>query len=521
MDSDLLDGLNASSTLPVPTDKSSIVARDSVGSFSANLITGTVTNANTLNGANANGFISRIGTDLHSSRVVTGSGNDITVANGDGVSGNPTISAGTNLSRRDATNTYTLPQNFALITANALSNDGNSNLFTGVNNLSPTSTDGFVYVPMITGVPTGIPTTNVGRSPIVWDASNNRMWTYSGGAWNSIGLSATDIQNAGFKNKIIGGDFTLNPWQRGTSLPSLGVAAYLADRWQYNKTGTAVVSASKSTDAPTITQADIFSQHSLSLAVTTTLASVASADFHIVGQKIEGFNCANFAFGQAGTRFITKSFWVKGSKVGIHCLSFRNSALNRSYIKEYTINTANTWEFKSVTIPVDTAGVWLYDNGIGLNVQFALAAGTTYQTVANTWMSGNFLSTANQVNELDTIGNTFKIALIQLEANSKVTPYEVRDIGSVTLQCYRYTRPAKANARFFATAAGQGASSTIAYDTMRDVATVSTASAGLAINATSATITTITDNGARFNIVSAAAGDCYVLDRELLFVSEL
>ena len=186
LDSDLLDGFSASSTLPVPTDKSSIVARDSVGSFSANLITGTVTNANTLNGANANGFISRIGTDLHSSRVVTGSGNDITVANGDGVSGNPTISAGTNLSRRDATNTYTLPQNFALITANALSNDGNSNLFTGVNNLSPTSTNGFVYVPMITGKPTGTPTANVGRSPMLWDATNSKLWVYSGGIWNNV-----------------------------------------------------------------------------------------------------------------------------------------------------------------------------------------------------------------------------------------------------------------------------------------------------------------------------------------------
>ena len=234
LDSDLLDGLNASSTLPVPTDKSSIVARDSVGSFSANLITGTVTNANTLNGANANGFISRIGTDLHSSRVVTGSGNDITVANGDGVSGNPTISAGTNLSRRDATNTYTLPQNFVLITANALSNDGNSNLFTGVNNLSTTSTNGFVYVPIIAGAPTGVPTTNVGRSPTVWDATNNKLWIYSGGLWNNVARNVDDnsITNA----KILDGTITSNKFVNG---------AVDALNWRNYGTGHTIFDASK------------------------------------------------------------------------------------------------------------------------------------------------------------------------------------------------------------------------------------------------------------------------------------
>ncbi len=182
----MLDGLNTSSTLPTPTNKASVVSRDSVGNFSANLITATVTNANALNGANSTGFISRIGSDIHASRTITGSGSDISVANGDGISANPTISAGSNLARRNATNTYTLTQNFTLITANALLNDGNSNLFTGLNNLSPTSTNGFVYVPMISGEPTGTPTLNNGRSPVVWDSTNNKLWIYSADVWNSV-----------------------------------------------------------------------------------------------------------------------------------------------------------------------------------------------------------------------------------------------------------------------------------------------------------------------------------------------
>jgi hypothetical protein len=187
LDADLLDGLTSSTTLPVPTNKASIVARDSSGNFSANLITGTTSNANALNGVSSNGFISRINISNHIARIITGSNNDITVINGDGINGNPTISVGSNIPKRDSVNTYPLPQNFSIITANGLLNDGNNNLFTGSNNLSPTSTNGFLYVPMINGVPTSTPTNNTGRVSCVWDATNNRLYAYSGGMWNIVG----------------------------------------------------------------------------------------------------------------------------------------------------------------------------------------------------------------------------------------------------------------------------------------------------------------------------------------------
>jgi hypothetical protein len=187
LDADLLDGLTSSTTLPVSVNKSSIVSRDSSGNFSANLITGTTSNANALNGVSSNGFISRISISNHIARIITGSNNDITVINGDGINGNPVISAGTNIPKRDAVNTYTLPQNFSIVTANGLSNDGNNNLFTGSNNLSPTSTNGFLYVPMISGVPTSVPTNNTGRVSCVWDATNNGLYVYSGGTWNIVG----------------------------------------------------------------------------------------------------------------------------------------------------------------------------------------------------------------------------------------------------------------------------------------------------------------------------------------------
>lgn len=244
----------------------------------------------------------------------------------------------------------------------------------------------------------------------------------------------------GFKNKIIGGDFHTNPWQLGISFAAVNNGVYTADRWIYGKVGAAVHTISKAADSPSAVQAGIYSGFCLGLAVTTAQTTFAAGDNFTIGQKIEGINSASFGFGQAGSRFITKSFWVKAAKTGIHCVSFKNSALTRSYVAEYTITAANTWELKKITVPVDTSGTWLYDTGTGLTATFALAAGTTFQTTANTWQTGNFLTTANQVNELDTIGNNFKINLVQIEPGSIFTAFESQAASSVRAFCKRYYR---------------------------------------------------------------------------------
>jgi len=245
-------------------------------------------------------------------------------------------------------------------------------------------------------------------------------------------------QVVGFKNKIIGGDFTTNPWQRGTSFAAIASNAYFADRWLVNYTTAAAVTASKAADAPTAAQAGVFTQNCISLAVTTAQTVVAAGDRFLCTQAIEGLNTASFGFGQAGVRNVTLSFWVKGTKTGIHGVAIRNSGGTRSYVAEYTIVTTNTWEYKTITIPVDTAVTWLYDTGAGLFLTFTLMSGTTFQTPANTWTTGNFTTTANQVNQLDTVGNTFKIALVQLEAGSVATPFDVRSVGQELTLCQRY-----------------------------------------------------------------------------------
>ena len=231
-----------------------------------------------------------------------------------------------------------------------------------------------------------------------------------------------------YRNKIINGKMEIA--QRGTSFPAIANGTYSLDRWKYLNTSTAVVTASQQFDVPS----NEF-QNSLRVAVTTADTSIAAGDFSFLVQAVEGYNARDLL-----GRTFTISFWARSSKTGTHCVSLSNSATDRSYVAEYAINTANTWEFKSITVSggLTTAGTWGWANGIGVETRFALAAGPSFQTTAGAWQTGNFLATANQVNCLDTIDNIFAITGVQLEVGSVATPFEHRPIGVESALCQRY-----------------------------------------------------------------------------------
>lgn len=56
-------------------------------------------------------------------------------------------------------------------------------------NLATTSTNGFTYLPVCNGTPTGIPTSLTGNLPCIVDSSTNKLWIYVGGTWKSVTLT--------------------------------------------------------------------------------------------------------------------------------------------------------------------------------------------------------------------------------------------------------------------------------------------------------------------------------------------
>lgn len=138
-------------------------------------------------------------------------------------------------------------------------------------------------------------------------------------------------------------------------------------------------------------------------------------------------------------RQITVSFWVMSPKTGTHCIALRNSGADRSYVAEYTVNAANTWEYKQLTIVASpSAGTWNYTTGIGVELFFTLACGSTFQTTANVWQTGNFIGTSNQVNCMDSTSNVFRFTGVKLELGPTATPFAVVSFEEEYLRCQRY-----------------------------------------------------------------------------------
>lgn len=236
----------------------------------------------------------------------------------------------------------------------------------------------------------------------------------------------------GKKNYLMNGDMSV--WQRGTSATSNAADAVMADRWKAYQTGTYVWGWARTSIAAKPASADRLINYCLRISCTTADTAVAAGDYFQVVQHIEGQ-----VFAPLWQHPTTLSFWVRSSEAGTYCAHIRNSGYNRSYVQEFTIDSANTWEYKELQFTAHpTAGTWETTTSIGITVGITLMAGTTYQATANEWSNGNFIATSNQVNWCSNATNTFDLALVQYERGNSATPYETRDLTTEIRDCQRY-----------------------------------------------------------------------------------
>jgi hypothetical protein len=177
---------------------------------------------------------------------------------------------------------------------------------------------------------------------------------------------------------------------------------------------------------------------SLKYTTTTADASLSASQYSFIDQWIEGTNIADLAWGTANAKTVTLSFWVRSSLTGTFGGALRNSDNNRSYPFTYTISVADTWEYKTVTIPGDTSGTWLTTTGRGMACNFGLGVGTNFSNTAGAWASANYLSATGAVSVIGTLNATWYITGVQLEPGSVATPFERRAYGQELSLCQRY-----------------------------------------------------------------------------------
>jgi hypothetical protein len=249
------------------------------------------------------------------------------------------------------------------------------------------------------------------------------------------GLLGQYAQYTGFKNRIINGAMVIDQRNNGASVTypgsgSVGTELYVIDRWAGNSTGSTRFSMQRSTTAP--------AGFTNSLLITTTTAGTPGAsDFCYFVQGIEGFNTADLGFGTANAQTVTISFWIRSSLTGSFGGSISNSAANRRYPFSFAISAANTWEYKTITIPGDTTGTWLTDNGRGITLVFNLGTGSTNEGPANAWATTGIAPTGS-VDLVATAGATLNITGVQLEKGSTATSFDYRPYGTELMLCQRY-----------------------------------------------------------------------------------
>ena len=262
------------------------------------------------------------------------------------------------------------------------------------------------------------------------------------GSDGSVGFVQTQMSH---RNLIING--AMQVAQRGTSAFTPSAQTYTLDRWFAISDPGSKFTVQQ--NAGSVTPPVGFSKY---LGVTSTSAHTLGAnDYNFFDYRFEGQDTVSLAWGTSNAKDITVSFWVRSSLTGQFSFIVYNAASGgtKRYAATYTVSSANTWEYKTVTIPGDTTESWGSDNGYGMILRFNLGTGSTYgSATANAWQTGTQFGTSGDNSIVSTNGATWYITGVQLEVGSVATPFEHRSYGEELARCQRYYQQWGGNASY-------------------------------------------------------------------------
>ena len=254
-----------------------------------------------------------------------------------------------------------------------------------------------------------------------------------------------------YRNIIINGDMSIA--QRGTSESGItGDGYYTVDRFKLENSSSGTFTMSQSTDVPS-GQGFV---NSMKLDCTT---ADASPSYLIFSQRIEGQNLQYLKKGTANAESLTLSFWVKCNETGTMQVNIFDADNTRLICKTYTINTADTWEKKTITFAGDTTGTLDNDNARSFQLEWFLDGGATYTggSVTGNWETRDNTNrfAGATINLGDNTSNEWYITGVQLEVGTTASDFEFLPYDVNLLRCQRYYQR-----NFYPTLGGVGTAST-------------------------------------------------------------
>ena len=269
---------------------------------------------------------------------------------------------------------------------------------------------------------------------------------------SGIGITCANIngqQISGRRNLIINGEMKISERKGTTSTAVTNENEYVLDRWYVGTASGGGTSLNVQQLHGNPTGAPY--GYAASMKMTVAVADDGGSDsFNVVQTRIENLDTNYLAFGTSQAKTVTLQFYVKSSLTGTFGGSLVSGDFSKGYVFQYTINSANTWEKKVITIPGDTASTAdsVYNRGSatsarGLVLYFDLGSGSNSEkSAANDWtatatwgyaarISGNVKLCANA-------GADWSLTGVQLEVGSQATEFEHRSVGDELELCQRY-----------------------------------------------------------------------------------
>ena len=243
----------------------------------------------------------------------------------------------------------------------------------------------------------------------------------------------------GRRNLIINGANQVN--QRGT-VTGINTAEFTyggPDRRNLyvNQAGGAAFSISQGTSGP-----DQFI-HTCRIDCTTAGGALTGGQEIKSEQSIEAYDVSGVGFGTPSAKSLTVSFWVKSNQAATYVLWLYRADGPRHNSDVYSINSANTWEFKTLTFAPDHTNTVAVDNSIGLGVAFILNTGPDFSNGTSPKGNWEALTSGNRyAGQTATIGSStsdyFEYTGLQVETGKVATPFEHRSYGEELALCQRY-----------------------------------------------------------------------------------
>jgi len=279
-----------------------------------------------------------------------------------------------------------------------------------------------------------------------WDSDDGKLYIYyndgTSSQWVGVGGASGGSSASGalaFSGMQLNGAMEVSQESGTASQSGTNIAKYVVDGWQLLSFGSQAVLGLQ-----IATQYTPYGcGNAIQVYASTFNTSPGASDYCAYLQSIEGYRVSRLRWGTPNAQPITLGFFAHSTITGVFSGVVGNGAAPfRSYPFSYSITTANTWEYKTITIPGDVTGTWAKTNTVGMTLHFTAMAGSGVVAPAGAWTAGGFIGatgTSNLVKAGDSLLITGVSVLPGMQSLTATQyPLIMRSFDQELVTCQRY-----------------------------------------------------------------------------------